>query len=180
MSRKVYPTLLLLLAVSLLPACAVSKAADSTLLPIRNARVPIRGLLSGGQPTPEQIEAAARAGFRTVINLRTDKEAGFGWEREAVEGRGLRYVQIPVGSGGLTRENVERFDIALRQALETGPVLLHCAIGERVGAILALRAAWFRDVDPEKALEFGRANGLNYLEGKTRELLGLAEPAESE
>ncbi len=168
-------TLLLTLTALLAPAVSPAhETAAFALLPIPNARVPLEGVLSGGQPTPEQIEAAARAGFRTVINLRTEQEPGFEWEREAVEKLGMRYVQMPVtGPESLTRESVERFDAELRRAQEAGPVLLHCASGNRIGAILALRAAWVQGVDPEQALEYGRASGMTRMEKSARELLGL-------
>ena len=173
-SRAAFVLLLALLAPGI---CQAEEAGASALLPIRNARVPVEGVLSGGQPSPEQIEAAARAGFRTVINLRTEGEPGFEWEREAVESLGMRYVLLPVaGADGLTRENVESLDAALEQALGEGPVLLHCASGNRIGAILALRAAWLQEVDAQKALEYGRASGMTRLEGATRKLLGLPEP----
>jgi uncharacterized protein (TIGR01244 family) len=136
----------------------------------------MEGVLSGGQPSQEQFEAAARAGFRTVLNLRTDSEPGFEWEQAAVEGLGMRYVQIPVeGVKGLTRENIERIDDALSSARNEGPVLLHCGSGNRIGAVLALRAAWVADVDSEAALAYGLASGLTRLEPATRELLGLAD-----
>jgi len=150
-------------------------AAPTALVPLSNARIPIAGLLSGGQPTPEQIDLAARAGFHTVINLRPDEEGGFEWERGAVERLGMRYVQIPVaGASGLTRAVVERFDAELRRGLADGPVLLHCASGNRNGALLALRAAWLEGKAPEEALRFGLDSGLTRLEGATREKLGLA------
>ncbi len=173
-------------ALAALLACAPAADVDharalrgpsaTPLLPIANARVPMEGVLSGGQPTQEQIEAAARAGFRTVINLRTEQEAGFEWERQAVEDLGMRYVLIPVaGAQGLTRENVERVDAALAEARAAGPVLLHCGSGNRIGALLALRAAWLQDVEPAAALDYGLDSGLTRLEGRTRELLGLTE-----
>ena len=151
-------------------------AVEATeLLSIPGARVPMDNVLSGGQPTPEQIAAAAVAGFSTVINLRIDEEKGFEWEAEAVGGLGMRYVSIPVaGAEGLTRETVERLDVALSEAVAAGPVLLHCASGNRIGAILALRAAWLYEVEAETALEFGLANGMTRLEPTIRKLLGLA------
>ena len=181
--RRVAWTLVLLLVV---PGVAganedlglTTSSAAALLLPIRNARVPIAGVLSGGQPTEEQFEAAAAAGFRTVINLRTEKEPGFEWEAELVEELGMRYVLIPVaGAQGLTQKNVKRLDRALGKARDLGPVLLHCGSGNRIGAMLALRAAWIEDQSPEDALAYGRASGLTGLEQTTREILGLSKPA---
>ena len=147
---------------------------DAQLVPIPNATVPMPGVVSGGQPTESQIEAAAERGYRTVINLRTEQEPGFEWERELVETTGMRYVHIPIaGADGLTRENVELLDAALNEARDEGPVLLHCGSGNRIGALLALRAAWIDGADPEKALQYGLNTGLTRLEPRTRELLGL-------
>jgi uncharacterized protein (TIGR01244 family) len=150
-------------------------ATASLLLPIVNARIPMDGLLSGGQPTEEQIEAAARAGYRTVINMRGAKESGFEWEAQMVEKLGMKYEHLPVtGKDSLTRENIEHINAVLTAALEKGPVLLHCASGNRIGAVMALRAAWVEEMDPKKALAYGRASGMTRTEGMTRELLGLA------
>jgi uncharacterized protein (TIGR01244 family) len=149
-------------------------ANASLLLPIRNARIPMDGVLSGGQPTREQIESAAEAGFRTVINLRGGAERGFEWEPELVRELGMTYEHLPVtGKDSLTREHVEQIDAVLNAALEEGPVLLHCASGNRIGTVLALRAAWIEGVDPEEALTYGRDSGMTRAEGLARELLGL-------
>lgn len=156
------------------PIAVTPGAATTSLIPIANARVPAPGLLSGGQPTPAQIEAAAQAGFRTVINIRTAEEPGYEWERALVERLGMDYVQMPVGGADtLTRENVGAIDEALDAALARGPVLFHCASGNRIGATLALRAAWFEGASPEEALAYGQASGMTRLTEATRSLLGL-------
>ena len=148
------------------------------LLPIPNARVPVPGVLSGGQPTQDQIAAAGAAGYTTVINLRSDTEPGFEWEAAAVKAAGMAYVSIPVaGKTGLTKDNVARLDAALKEAAVKGPVLLHCGSGNRIGAMLALRAAWLEGKDAAAALDEGKAAGLTGLEPAVRSILGLADPA---
>lgn len=158
-------------------ADGAGQADASQLLPIYNARIPVAGLLTGGQPTQEQIEAAAHAGYRTVINMRGEGEDGFDWEPELVEKLGMKYEHLPVtGKDSLTRERIEQIDAVLDAALAEGPVLLHCASGNRIGAVMALRAAWVEGMDPEEALAYGRASGMTRTEGMTRELLGLSDP----
>lgn len=158
-------------------AKAGATATASLLLPITNARIPMDGLLSGGQPTKEQIEAAAQAGYGTVINMRGTKEPGFEWEAKLVEQLGMKYEHLPVtGKDSLTRDQIVHINAVLTAALEKGPVLLHCASGNRIGAVMALRAAWVDGMDPEKALAYGRASGMTRTEGMTRELLGLPAP----
>jgi uncharacterized protein (TIGR01244 family) len=159
------------------PTKSASAGSATLLLPIKNARIPMEGVLSGGQPTREQIEEAARAGYGTVINMRGESEPGFEWESQLVEELGMKYEQLPVtGKESLTREHIERLDSVLTAALEKGPVLLHCASGNRIGAVLALRAAWVEKMDPEQALAYGRASGMTGAESLARELLGVAAP----
>lgn len=169
-----------LLLVLALAACSAVHAEDkpqpSALLAIPNARVPIEGMLTGGQPTREQLQSAAAAGYRTVINLRPASEEGIlPQEASIVADLGMRYVHLPIaGPADLTKENVTRLDAALGEA-GAGPVLFHCASGNRVGALLALRAAWIGGASPEDALRLGKNAGLTRLEAATRERLD-AEP----
>ena len=187
----------LLLASWIVPGCAPGDSpqapgADATAAPgppsaaplllpaIRNARIPIDGVLSGGQPTPEQLEALAALGFRHVINLRAAGETGFEWEPQLTESLGMRYTQIGIaGTDDLNPEMVRRIDAALTAARAEGPTLLHCGSGNRIGAVLALGEAWLRDRPAEEALAFGRAGGLTRLEPAVREKLELAAAAEA-
>src|SRR3546814_1034559 len=66
----------------------------------------------------------------------------------------------------LTRENVLAFDALLRDAER--PVLVHCASGNRVGAMAALRAAWVEGRSAEEAIAMGRDWGLKGLEEEVR------------
>ncbi len=163
-------------AVDTAAAPAVETAAapvDPTTL-VRNGRMPVEGLLTGGQPTDEQLAALRDAGFATVINLRMPDERGVAGEAEKVAELGMAYVSIPVdGRAGLTEDNAR----ALAQALEDAerPALLHCASGNRVGALLALKAFWLEGAGPEEALDAGLAGGVTRLEPAVRELLGLPE-----
>ena len=57
---------------------------------------PRPGLHTGGQPTPEQLDALAAQGVRTVIDLRPDSEDHGYDEARAAGQRKLRYVQLPI------------------------------------------------------------------------------------
>src|SRR5690606_38327465 len=52
-----------------------------------------------------------------------------------------------------------------------GPALVHCASGNRVGALAALRAAWLQGADEEAAIAEGRRWGLRSLETEVRSSL---------
>jgi uncharacterized protein (TIGR01244 family) len=132
---------------------------------------PKPGLHTGAQPTQEDLAALSRQGVRTVIDLRTDEEdRGFD-EAAVVERHGMRYVQLPIGGANdLTAENAT----LLKQALDHSGdgVLLHCASGNRVGALLALMAAQHEDATPAEALDLGKRAGLKSLEPAVAEKLG--------
>ncbi|WP_305806313.1 protein tyrosine phosphatase family protein [Stenotrophomonas sp. YIM B06876] len=137
---------------------------------------PRPGLYTAGQPSAEQLGAAAQNGITTVIDLRQpDEDRGFD-EAAATRQLGLRYVRLPIaGAAGITEDNARALQQLLAQ--EKGPVLLHCASGNRVGALLALLNGRVEGAGIEPALQLGRRAGLTSLEPVTRALLerGTAE-----
>ncbi len=146
------------------------------LIAIPNAKQPLDGILTGGQPSPEQMAQAARAGYRTVVNLRTDGEPGFEWEAARVSELGMTYVRIPVGGpAGFSRESARRLAEVLEDPASQ-PAMIHCATGNRVGALLALHAGWNQGASVEEALELGRRAGLTSAESTVRELLESGDP----
>lgn len=167
------------------PAPPVAEEPIATTLPLptgpaidyqmSNAAVPLDGVLTGGQPTAEDLEKLAERGYRTVITLRMPAEdTGLGDEQTLVEGLGMRYVALPVdGADGLTRANAERLSELL--AAEERPILLHCGSSNRVGALLALEAFYVDGADPDAALELGKSAGLTRLEPAVRERLDAGD-----
>lgn len=148
-------------------------------LQIKNAKTPLEGVTSGGQPTEDELRQAAGLGYQTVVNLRTEgEEMGFE-EAEFVKSLGLKYISLPIaGAEGITSENAA----ALAKILEdsTRPILLHCGSGNRVGALFALNAHANQGQDAEAALQIGLDAGLTGLEPAVREMLGLPAPASEE
>lgn len=131
---------------------------------------PRPGLYTGGQPSAAQLREAAAAGVTTVIDLRQpDEDRGYD-ESAATERLGLRYVRLPIaGAAGVTEANARTLQRLLAQ--DDGPVLLHCASGNRAGALLAVIAARTGGTSVEAALELGRRAGMTSLEADTRQLL---------
>ncbi|HAL21314.1 MAG TPA: hypothetical protein DCP40_01060 [Stenotrophomonas sp.] len=126
--------------------------------------------------TAAQLQALAAQGVRTVIDLRQPEEDRGYHETAQAEALGLRYVRIPVaGAEGLDAANVRAVHQALQQS--QGPVLLHCASGNRAGAVLALVNARYEHATPDQALPLGQRAGLKSLEAATRQR--LAEPVTS-
>jgi uncharacterized protein (TIGR01244 family) len=160
-------------------AAAQGQAAPAPLLAIPNAAQAASGLLTGGQPSPEQLQEAARLGYHTVISLRADGEPGSAGEREQVEALGMHFVSIPVaGPADLTESNARALDAALASA-SAQPTILHCGGGDRAGALLALRAFYTQGKSADEALELGTKAGLKKLSTAVSEQLRAAEAARS-
>ena len=149
----------------LLLACAGSTAAAGQAL-----KQPRPDLFTSGQPSAQQLRDAARSGVTTVIDLRMPHEDRGYDEAAAAEALGLRYVRLPInGAGDINEANARTLDRLLKQ--DAGTTLLHCASGNRAGALLALAHARVEGASNEDALQFGRDAGLGSLEPVVRKAL---------
>jgi uncharacterized protein (TIGR01244 family) len=125
--------------------------------------------LSTDQPTMETLSAIAGAGFAAVVDLRTDTESRGIEESAAVRKLGMAYISIPVaGPEDMTYENAKLLDQVLSQL--DGSVLLHCASGNRVGALIALRER-LNGASVEQALGVGKQAGLTRSAGLVKSRL---------
>ena len=93
------------------------------------------------QPAPHHIRSAARAGVKTVVNLRGDQSFGTTWlEERACAQNGLKLVNFKLRSRAApTRDELR----AIRELLETisYPVLMHCKSGaDRAGLMSVMYA----------------------------------------
>lgn len=151
-----------------LPNPATAGLDQAPLIEIRNARRVFPGIISGGQPTDEQLKQAQRSGFKTVINLRPVAETRGESEAITVRGLGMEYIHIPVaGAAGVTSGN-SRVLIAALADTDAYPVMVHCASGNRVGALFALDAALRANRPVEEAIVIGQQAGMTGLEDWTR------------
>ncbi len=135
---------------------------------------PSAQLATAGQPSEAELIVAKAAGLRCVINLRPLSESA-GYDEAATAAKlGLSYQCLPIaGPQDFSRENVARFDALLAEA-DGASLLVHCASGNRVGALFALRAAWLQGKDTETALVIGQAHGLTKLVDGVRSILQQA------
>ena len=147
------------------PATDAPVAATSVEL-----RQPRPGLYTAGQPAQGDWQAIAARGVTTVVNLRTPKEMEGRDEAAEVQAAGMRYVSIPVaGADGITEANARLLRDALGAA--NGPVLVHCASGNRVGGLLVVMRARLDGATGEEALEFGRQAGMSGTEARARQVI---------
>ena len=130
--------------------------------------VPVGGITPAGQPDAAAFQVFADSGYAAVIDLRTAGENRGLDEQVLVEELGMTYLSMPITQSGITFENAALLDAAITGA--DGPVLVHCASSNRVGALLALRAS-LAGADDEDAVRIGRKAGMTGLEPVVRGLL---------
>lgn len=138
---------------------------------LKNAHRPEADLLTGGQPSRECLDAIHDLGYHTVVNLRPAGEFEEFDEGRVVRELGLDYVHIPVaGPDDLNAEAVASLDTVLSDT-QRRPALIHCGSGNRVGALIAMRAYRKLGLGVEEALACGEAAGLTDLRDIVREKL---------
>ncbi len=131
---------------------------------IKGLKHPSANLYSAGQPQAESFTALAQAGIRHVINLRPPAETPDFNEAAIATQQNMAYYNIPIsGTEDLTRDNVNLLDRVLSN-IGDEKTLLHCSSSNRVGALMALRAAWKNGVSIEQAILEGERHGLTKLQ----------------
>lgn len=163
-----------LAALMFISACADELTATSPLkvdlkeVVATGEVVPVDGFTPAGQPDASALKVFADNGYEAVIDLRTTSEDRGMDEPTVVEELGMRYVSMPIDADDITFESAAALDDLL--ASFEGPVLLHCASSNRVGALLALRAS-AKGMDDEEAIELGQRAGMRTLEPVVRKAL---------
>lgn len=157
----------IVLAVLLSAAGCATSLRPTTLPAVADAVSPARGIVAAGRLGSADLATLQQAGIRHVIDLTPDAETPDFDEAAAVRGIGLGYSNLPLrGAADLTHANVVAFDQLVRDAPR--PLLVHCASGNRVGAMAALRAAWVDGRVMDDAIAIGKAWGLKGLEPEVR------------
>jgi uncharacterized protein (TIGR01244 family) len=133
--------------------------------------LPQSGFVSSGQPSEAVLKNFADAGYGTIIDLRMpDEDRGMD-EQAVVESLGMTYVTMLIGGADdISFENAAVLD-DIMSGLDQ-PALVHCASGNRVGAMIALRSK-ANGASNEEALAAGKAAGATRMEEVIRMKLGM-------
>lgn len=124
-----------------------------------NACTPLERVLTAGQPDARHLEALAKAGYRTVLDLRAPDEPRPFDEAAEVRRLGMEYVNLPVTADTLGDETFDRFRALMRDP-DRRPLLLHCASANRVGALLIPYLVLDEGRSPDEAVELAVQVGL--------------------
>jgi uncharacterized protein (TIGR01244 family) len=108
---------------------------------IYNAREVDDHLLTSGQPSEEQLRAAAAAGFETVANLAPHHaKNALPDEAGLVHALGMTYHHLPVVFANPTAGDFAAFEQVMAELPPDSRTLLHCAANFRVSAFYGLYA----------------------------------------
>ena len=112
------------------------------------------------QLSAQQLEQAAREGYKSVLNLRSPQEEGFMRdEQERATATGLEYVNIPVSPNNMSEELADR----VLQQIDSlpKPLLTHCKSGLRSGAMSLMYLATKEGMSAEEAMDKGKEMGFD-------------------
>lgn len=124
-----------------------------------------------GRLDSASLERLRQAGIRHIINISPAAETPDWDEAQQVQAAGMHYHPLPVvDAADLTLARAQQLDTLLQQ-IGDAPVVLHCASGNRVGALMALRAAWIHGAEPQQALRTGQDWGMTRLTPAVQQLL---------
>lgn len=109
------------------------------------------GLVSSGQPTPDEFAAIRDEGYQVIINLvPSEAQMALTNEKAIVESLGMEYVHIPVIWDSPQVSDVETyFDVM--QKNRDKKVYTHCEVNYRASSFLYLYRRKFLGVEEKQA-----------------------------
>jgi protein tyrosine phosphatase (PTP) superfamily phosphohydrolase (DUF442 family) len=130
---------------------------------VANACQILPNVITGGQPTAQQLRALKEAGGGIVLDIRDPMESRPVDESSLVQQLGMDYVNIPVGAGSLDDATLERILAVLRGAGDR-TVFFHCGSGNRVGGALIPYFMLDQGMEEEAAVDQAMRVGLRSAE----------------
>ena len=137
--------------------------AFQALSGVANACQILPNVISGGQPTAEQLKALKAAGGDIVLDLRDPMEPRPVDEAALVRELGMEYVNVPVRAGSLDDSTLEHILAVLRGAGDR-TIFFHCGSGSRVGGALIPYLIIDQGLEEQDAVEQAMRVGLRSAE----------------
>lgn len=130
---------------------------------VANACQILPNVVTGGQPTAEQLNALKTAGGDIVLDLRDPMEPRPVDEARLVQELGMEYVNVPVRAGSLEDAAIERILAVLRRSGDR-TVFFHCGSGSRVGGALIPYFILDQGMEEQEAVDQAMRVGLRSAE----------------
>jgi protein tyrosine phosphatase (PTP) superfamily phosphohydrolase (DUF442 family) len=115
----------------------------------------------GGATTPEAVPELKRMGFASIINLRLANEPGADIEAEAAAAKAadIKFFSIPFSGQSPDPAVADKF-LAAITTKGNEPAYIHCAAGNRAGAMWMIKRLVVDKWETEKAFTEATALGL--------------------
>ena len=115
----------------------------------------------GGATTPEAVPAIKEMGFKSIINLRLPTEPGANVEGEALAAKtaGINFYSIPFSGQSPDPKVADQF-ITTITTPGNEPAYIHCAAGNRAGAMWMIKRLVVDKWDADRAFTEATALGL--------------------
>ncbi len=120
-------------------------------------------VVTGGQPTREQLEALATTGNAIVLDTREPMEPRAFDEPALVRELGMEYRLIPIGPHSMNDTTLSAIRSTLAEAGER-TVFVHCGSGNRVGGALIPVLMLDHGMEEEDAVDAAMRVGLRSAE----------------
>ena len=167
---------LLITLISIIFISTASLYADSHLIvnleniSMKNAAQPFKNIITGGQPSLEDLKSLKAKGVTNIINLRGKTESVNFDELAEDKKMGFNYVSLEIpNASALSIDNAKQLDKLLKDM--EGTTLVHCGSSNRVGALFAIKAAAVDGKNHDQAIIEGLNAGLKSLRKKTEAVL---------
>ncbi|MDA0687076.1 MAG: protein tyrosine phosphatase family protein [Proteobacteria bacterium] len=123
----------------------------ANLTEITNFRQYSATFASSGQPTEEQLQAIADAGFERVVYIAfTNNQNALPDEDQIVKRLGMEYMQVPVDFSNPLPDDFYAFADSMRRNTDK-KTLLHCQVNARATAFSFLYRVLYEDVPVAEA-----------------------------
>jgi protein tyrosine phosphatase (PTP) superfamily phosphohydrolase (DUF442 family) len=115
----------------------------------------------GGATTPEAVPELKKMGYKSIINLRLPSEPGanIDAEADAAKTAGIKFFNIPFSGQAPDAKVADRF-LDTITAPGNEPAYIHCAAGNRAGAMWMIKRLAVDHWDTERAYTEAAALGL--------------------
>jgi uncharacterized protein (TIGR01244 family) len=156
--KKLLSVSAVLLAVS---ATLLAQAKKETLEGVRNYTVVDATVGCAGATEVAAIPAIAAKGYKSIVNLRLETEAGanIAESRAAAEKAGVKFINLPLNATAPDMTVADAFIKAVTDPANQ-PVFIHCASANRAAALWMTKRLLVDKWDDAKALEEARLIGL--------------------
>ncbi len=123
----------------------------ANLAEITNFRQYSASFASAGQPTEEQLQAVADAGFERVVYIAfTNNQNALPDEDQIVKRLGMEYMQVPVDFANPLPDDFYAFADSMQRNTDK-KTLLHCQVNARATAFSFLYRVLYEDVPVAEA-----------------------------